>query len=299
MANDFIHYIKREIILNAPDDPASPFYAELQAYDSGFEVPKSHVTRSKSWPVKEIEEDDVIWLVSQLSAPWGKLPPAIDGKIVVGAIKEIKLEEEKSKIIFTAKEGSAWFPLVDGTNILSNLEVMLKEGKAECPYNPQKDNLGQAFQSLKKIHCSSALNLNNWASEILNKEFEFISYKISDGTKSAFIRAEQQIKLGSSVFWDRWSLPRRLAERRELVSDEALDKLLMKKIEESSLVWGIESPRYGEEGSYSQKEKQLALRLNKYSGSSYETTRSGVAQRHVRSQYEEHSSCANPSTQRR
>jgi hypothetical protein len=74
MENHFIHYIKREIIQNSPDNPASPFYVELQEYDSGFGSPKFHVTRSKSWPVREIKEDDVIWLVGQLTAKWGRLP---------------------------------------------------------------------------------------------------------------------------------------------------------------------------------------------------------------------------------
>ncbi|SMF04103.1 hypothetical protein SAMN02745866_00328 [Alteromonadaceae bacterium Bs31] len=266
MANHFIHYIKRDVILNAPDDPDSPFYAELQAYDSGFDVPAFHVTRSTSWPVKEIHEDDVIWLVGQLSAGWGTLPPAIDGKVVVGKIEELELEEGKSKTRFTAKEGSRWFPLADASDVLSNLEVILKNGEIKQLYDPKSDNLGQAFQSLKKIVNPSTIEM--WASELLKKEFEFISYRIADGTKGAFFKAQQQIKQGSCVFWDRWSLPRRLAERRELVSDEALDNLLMKKIKESSLVWGIESPRYDEEGSYSRREKQLALEMKKYNGSS-------------------------------
>lgn len=266
MANNYIHYIKREIILNAPNDPEAPFYAELQAYDSGFDVPRFHVTRSKSWPVNEIEEDDVIWLVGQLSAHWGKLPPAIDAKIIVGEIEEIQQEEEKTKIRFAAKEGSIWFPLVDATRILSNLEVILKGGEVKRPYDSAKDNLGQAFQSMKKIHAPSVLE--SWASETLSNKYEFISYRIVDGTRDAFARAEKQIKQGSCVFWDRWSLPRRLAERREFVSDEALDTLLMKKINESLIVWGIESPKYDEEGSYSKKEKQLALELGKYNGSS-------------------------------
>lgn len=266
MANNYIHYIKREIILNAPCDPEAPFYAELQAYDSGFEVPRFHVTRAKSWPVNQIKEDDVIWLVGQLSAHWGKLPPAIDAKIVVGEIKEIQQEEGKTKIRFTAKEGSEWFPLFDATEILSRLEVVLKSGNVKRPYDSAKDNLGQIFQSMKKIHDSSVID--NWASEILSKKSEFISYRIADGTRGAFARAEQQIRQGKCVFWDRWSLPRRLAERREFVSDEALDTLLMQKIKESSMVWGIESPKYDEEGSYSKKEKQLALELGKYNGSS-------------------------------
>jgi hypothetical protein len=198
----------------------------------------------------------------------GKASPSLDGKLVVGRIEEIKLDGGKSKIRFTAKEGSIWFPLVDATNVLSNLDVELKNHDIKRPYSAIKNNLGQAFQSIKNIHDSRSLD--NWALEVLSKKMEFVSYRIADGTESAFKRAEKQITLGGSIFWDRWSLPRRLAERRELVADQALDKLLTNKIEESSLVWGIESPKYDEYGSYSQKEKDLAMRLNKYKSSTIE-----------------------------
>jgi len=262
MANSFIHYIKREIVLNTPDDPNASFYAELQDYNAGFDAPKFHVTRAKSWPVKDIKEDDVIWLIGQLSSPWGKLLPAIDGKIVVGNIEEIKYEDGKTKMKFSAKDGSVWFPLVDVTPILSNLEIVLKSGDVRKAYSQHTNIVGQIFQTMKKIHNPELLE--NWASEVLNKEIEFVSYRIADGTKGAFLKTKEEMKKGNAIFWDRWSLPRRLAERRELVSDEALDKLLVKKIRESAKVWGIESSKYDEAGSYSQKEKKLAKELNKY-----------------------------------
>jgi hypothetical protein len=265
MANNFVHYVKREIILNPPSDANSPFYAELKAYESSFDSPRFHVTRSKSWPVSDIQENDIIWLVAQLSSPWGKLPPSIDGKIIVDGVREEELEEGGSKIRFDAKEGSMWFPLVDATATLSKLEVMLKNGNVKKPFDIERDNLGQAYQSMKKI--SNPDILDELASKVTIMNFEFISYRIADGTQSAFFRALEQVKRGRSIFWDRWSLPRRLSERRELVPDVTLDRLLMTKIKESELVWGIESPRYDEDGSYSQKEKELATKLRKYRGS--------------------------------
>ncbi len=265
MSNDYIHYIKREVIINYTEDLNSPFFAELQNYDSGFDSPNFHVTKSKSWPIDEIKEDDVIWLIGQLSSRWGRLPPSLDAKIVVGEVNEISIGENKTKIRFGAKSGSIWFPLVDASEILSQLPVELKNGTTKEVYSPIKDNLGQAFQSIKKVHDASVLH--QWESEVLNKDMEFISYRIADGTKSAFLKVENQVRKGGSVFWDRWSLPRRLSERRELVSDEVLDKLLSEKIYKSSLVWGIESKKYNEVGSYSSKEKKLAVSLGKYEAS--------------------------------
>lgn len=265
MVSNYIHYVKREITLNPPSDANSPFYAELQAYESGFDSPRFHVTRSKSWPVSEVKEDDVIWLVAQLSSPWGKLPPSIDGKIIVGGVQAIKEVEGGTKIRFSAKEGSMWFPLVDATTTLSRLEVILKNNNVRTPFDKHLDNLGQAYQSMKKLHNPDILV--DWESKVKSMNFEFISYRIADGTQSAFFRARKQIAKGRSVFWDRWSLPRRLSERRELVSDEALDTLLMNKVKESKVVWGIESPRYDEVGSYSKKEKELAEKMGKYEGS--------------------------------
>lgn len=155
-----------------------------------------------------------------------------------------------------------WFPLVDATTTLSRLEVILKNGDIGTPFDKDLDNLGQAYQSMKKLHNPDVLE--SWASKVISMKFEFISYRIADGTKSAFFRVSKQIAKGCAVYWDRWSLPRRLSERREFVSDEALDAFLMSKIIESKVVWGIESPRYAEVGSYSKKEKELAEKIGNY-----------------------------------
>lgn len=232
--------MKRDISLNPPGDANSLFYAELQAYASGFDSPRFHVTRSKSWPVSEVKEDDVIWLVAQLSSPWGKLPPSIDGKIIVGGVQVIKEVEGGTKIRYSAKEGSMWFPLVDATTTLSRLQVILKNDDVRTPFDKDLNNLGQAYQSMKKLHNPDVLE--DWASNVTSMKFDFISYRIADGTQSAFFHARKQIAKGCPVFWDRWSLPRRLSERRELVSDEALDTLLMNKINRVigvRVIWAI------------------------------------------------------------
>jgi hypothetical protein len=96
----------------------------------------------------------------------------------------------------------------------------------------------------------------------------FVSYRISDGSRGAFRKVHDLIEQGKVVFWDRWSLPRRLAERREIDPDpyfrRTLDEYLLEKLEKSAHVWGIESKKYSAEGSYSEKERSRAMKLGTY-----------------------------------
>ena len=94
--------------------------------------------------------------------------------------------------------------------------------------------------------------------------FDFISYRISDGTKAAFGKARTLISEQKPVFWDRWSLPRRLAERRERLGDHPLDATIKAGIRGAAVVWGIEKPLYAQRGSYAARERKLAQRLKKY-----------------------------------
>jgi len=262
MASEYIHYIKRQVVTRYPKDPLDPWFAELQAYENGIDTPIFHVTSSVSWPATVIKEGDTIWLVSKLDSPWGALPPSIDAKIIIKSINTTQNADGKSKTRYQASSESRWFPLTSATDFLAGLSILSKSGKSSKPYCAKKNNVGQAFQSIKQIE--SPTSINEWAAEIQAVDFDFISYRIADGTKAAFFLAHALMDKGRSVFWDRWSLPRRLAERRELVSDQTLDWFLIKQIGKSRIVWGVESSKYNEAGSYSAKEKAIAMKLNKY-----------------------------------
>jgi hypothetical protein len=80
----------------------------------------------------------------------------------------------------------------------------------------------------------------------------------------AFEASLQRIQAGGAVWWDRWSLPRRVAERREFLDDPVVNKYIRKCIRASRIVWGIPSDKYAEPRTYSRKERQLALTLRKY-----------------------------------
>jgi hypothetical protein len=259
MSNEFIQYTKRKIVLTYPLDPGNIWYSELQDYKAGFDSPVYHITRSISWPVPEVTTGDTIWLVGQLESPWGRLPPSVDAKIVVSAVTELA---SPRRIRFSAGDGSKWFTLRDASAMLGELAVISKSGSESRPYSPSKSNLGQAFQSPKKI--ATARIINDWAHLIENTDYDFVSYRIKDGTKRAHQAVSELMKDGRSVFWDRWSLPRRLAERREQVSDIALDRILENKIKSSLVTWGIETSAYADLTSYSAREKQFAIAEGKY-----------------------------------
>src|SRR3989337_1472456 len=92
---------------------------------------------------------------------------------------------------------------------------------------------------------------------------DFISYRLIDGTRLACEKAFQLVKEGRAVFWDRWSLPRRLAERREFLNDETLDSHLQRVMSQCRIVWGIRTAKYGDPDSYSARELGEAQRLQK------------------------------------
>jgi hypothetical protein len=84
-----------------------------------------------------------------------------------------------------------------------------------------------------------------------------------DGTRVAFFKSLTLVPSGRAVFWDRWSLPRRLAERCEFLSDAALNSFIKKRIKASATVWAIDTPKYAEKGSYSWMEMRTATACRK------------------------------------
>lgn len=260
MSNHFIHYIKRKVYIRKPAS-GKEWFATPQKLGAGFESPVYHITRSKKGVVENIREGDTIWLISELKTPWGKLPPALDAKIVVREVCPFRNGQRKF-IADTAL--SQWFPLANCMDILSKLETETKTNEIHSLISDSVTNkqIGIFLQSIRKLH--SANELVNWAEQIHKKPFHFISYRIKDGTECAFNKAKELMEANEVVFWDRWSLPRRLAERREKTSGIALNNRLLKKIDEADIVWGIESKLYSAKGSYSQKEYLKAYKLGKY-----------------------------------
>jgi hypothetical protein len=260
MTKHFIHYINRRVFIRKPSK-GKEWFATPQKLGEGFESPVYHVTGRKTGAVNQIKEGDTIWLVSELKSPWGKLPPALDAKIVV---RKIEPFQNGGKKFIADPALSQWFPMANCNDVLFSLQTETVNNKIHPLISVSKTskNIGTFLQSIRKLR--SANSLISWAEYIQKKPLNFISYRILDGTKCAFKKTSELVNNGEIVFWDRWSLPRRLAERREKTSGKALNTTIMKLLEESASVWGIQSKLYAKEKSYSKKEYEKAIELQKY-----------------------------------
>lgn len=260
----FAHYIKRKVVEVAYCSPDDPWFAENQPDEQGFTCPSYHVTRKRYGPASRIEKGDTIWVFSQLHAPWGSLPPSLDAKIVVSGI-ELRTNEKDGKPIFRfdASQDSKWFPIYDSQTTLMKLRTVNGKGQSVPLLSYNHQHVGQALQSIREI--SDATPLYNLEEHLGALKFEFVSYRLIDGTRKAYDLCVRLAREGKPFFWDRWSLPRRMAERREFLSNSALDDYISEQIIKCSTVWGVITPKYGETKSYSHKEKSLALDLGKFS----------------------------------
>lgn len=253
----FIHYVPRRVVLRTPEDPTDPWLSVFQDTSDGFERPVCHVTGRLSGPAARVRPGDSIWLVGQLFSPWGVLPPAIDARIDVS-----RVGTDGKTLRFEADASSSWFPLADATSVLGKLRTVDARGTKRDMTVDDSTRIGHQLQGMRALQ--SATPLEHWAERLGSTQFEFVSYRLQDGSAAAFRLVETILRRGGIVFWDRWCLPRRLAERRERIDDAALDRYLLRHLRAARTVWGIESPGYFEADRYAHKEWCEALRAGNY-----------------------------------
>ena len=261
MSRHYAHFTRRVLRLRFPEDPEDPWYSELQDVSGGLDRPRYHVTRAVSGRAADIKPGDTIWLVGQLYTPWGeRFPAALDARIDVAAVTP---RQGKPGFRYTAAETSQWLDLSDSTAALEALRCPNDNGPTRL-WRDRDRPIGQYLRQIRAIANGDVLE--TWSADQRNRALHFVSYRIQDGTRPAYARAHALFEEGHRVFWDRWSLPRRLAERREAVGDEPLNATIEGKIHDAATVWGIETPLYDATGSYAAHERHLAECLNKYQG---------------------------------
>lgn len=258
--NHFAHYIKRIVADKYHQKIADdPLYSELQPIDQGFKAPAYHSVPINSGVASRIAIGDTIWVFSQLSSPWGTLPPSLDGMIVVAEKEKVS---NVGRYRFGATVDSKWYSLFDADDLIHKLKAVNAHGKVRPLLNTPRTAIGQALQFLREIHDPSSLLQH--AAMVSGMRQDFISYRMVDGTRQAFELAKRLLAKRRTVFWDCWSLPRRLAERNEKVGSEALDSHVVLMIYNSRVVWGVTSKLYAAEGSYSRLEKELATSIGRF-----------------------------------
>jgi hypothetical protein len=260
MDRHFIHFNRRDIRLRFPADPADPWFSELQGEADGFDRPRFHVTRADSGAATQIGAGDTIWLVGQLYAPWGeRFPPSLDARIDV---TERQTRPGGPGYRYAAADTSQWFALSEATDRLRSLRCVSAGPDPSRLWKDPARPIGHYLRKLREV--ANPEVLEEWEMQQQGQPLHFVSYRIHDGTRCAFRCARSLFDEGKRVFWDRWCLPRRLAERREAVGDQPLDDALLAAIEQAEVVWGIESALYAAPGSYSAREQAMAQTLSKY-----------------------------------
>lgn len=255
---DFIHYLPRQVVMRFPKNASDPWFHRYQRRGDGFERPTRHTTQRKDRAAALVQRGDRIWIVSQIFSPWGHLPPGIDGCVVVESVQK----RRGGGFHFIATSSSRWFPLMDAQCLLASLDTVNASGDKKKLWADTCKPVGHSLQSMRRL--DSAQALRDWEQRLEGLPLNFISYRIADGTSLAFETVRKLLGRGEKVFWDRWCLPRRLAERRERVSNHKLDTQLMDKLRSAAAVWGVESPLYFDARSYAQKECTAAQELGTY-----------------------------------
>ncbi len=252
----YAHYVKRQVV--NPDFAVNSNglqYVEKQPPEQGLAAPVYHSVSLNSGVAARVEVGDTIWLFSQLTSPWGRLPPSLDARIDVSRID--RDGQISGRYRYEAAQTSKWYPLCDATEIISGLTALNVRGEVSPLLAKSNTAIGQAVHFLREL--SDGESLIRHSTFLIQSESDFISYRIADGTKPAYQLVESLLKEKRVVFWDRWSLPRRLAERKGKIDPQTLDLRIQSIINSSRVVWGGYSPRYGEEGSYSALERELAI----------------------------------------
>jgi len=253
----FAHYVRRVVAVPNYLDPEDPGYSLPVADSDGFVRPLYHVVPGQGGLGSKVRPGDHVWLFSQLRAPWGDLPPSLDGVVHVG-----RISVSNANRYFWASRQSRWFPLADASALLSSPGLLAGKHEHVPALGTSHTHVGQALRLMRRVTDVSAVEAH--ARRILVLPLTFISYRLIDGTEAAFRLARLELAKDRAVFWDRWSLPRRLAERREFTSSAALNSAIRRALDQATRVVGVCTPRYSEQKSYSRREWMRAERQGKF-----------------------------------
>ncbi|KMW57773.1 hypothetical protein AIOL_002741 [Candidatus Rhodobacter oscarellae] len=258
----YAQYFKRVV----GDVESGAFFELPQSEGAGFATPEFHTTSARHGTPARIKAGDTIWLFAQLSSDWGKLPVSLDAKIVVRDVEDLVATDPASKAAWkyhADKERSRWFSLFDAKRSIPKLRVTRKNRSTQSILGDPPKHLGQRIRFLQEIADPDPLYALE--AEITGQRESFISYRLQDGMEPAFHHAARLMHQGQVVWWDRWRLPRRLVERRNNVSSDALSAAIFGMIkDERPLVWGIETAGYKDPKSYGAAERRAAEALGLY-----------------------------------
>lgn len=155
----------------------------------------------------EVRKDDTIWMIGVTRIGGRLLPPALDGKLVVGncwRTSEKKMPAGPGSQVsdrsfwFEPGEGSTWYPWLDAADQISKLDLRLKDGAPRRLPQREDGNAdgcewwrtwGNLIRAGSKLSDKSGTVLQAHADRALSRTV-FISYAWRDGARLAARLAE-------------------------------------------------------------------------------------------------------------
>ncbi len=193
---------------------------------------------------KQIKPGDRVWMLGCPRIAGRTLAPGIDGVLVVKDVHETAHTPaplgpasivSDRRYWFEAGPGSAWFPWMEASDLLSECPLVLKDGSQRfLPGRPPEggehgkgwwNRWGNLLRPGSAISPGAAQKLETHV-ETLKDRSVFISYAWADGAPLAARLAEILSGRGYAVWLDRFSAPRQMAYGLATVQLETLGPFL-------------------------------------------------------------------------
>lgn len=205
----------------------------------------AHPTRSVHGPAARVGPGDHLWLVTRVDTPTGPLPPSVDARIDVERVENLGEEG----FVYHAAPSSVWFPLCDATDLLRSV---CARGMPLLPEHAHGHQVGTWLRTVRQLDDGAPLVAH--AANLQAAGYAFVSYRIVDGSRQALALVRRLLAADQAVWWDRWSMPRRVAEDGLAFEASLAGQVIARALDQARSVHVVRSPSYGQAGTWSEWE---------------------------------------------
>jgi hypothetical protein len=244
MTTHVLAYIKRHVATQSPESSErDPAVMEALTAPAGHGFGQDWL-----WDRRRRGDDIVIWLVSVLRSGRRYMPPSLDARIDVGeafdrwhgqAPPYVRRLLDTYKYAFTAEPSRSYYlPWLDASQLLQGLRFVGETAPSWLD-NIRAENwslLPRNLQTPRVLTAADAALVEEFAARARSASVAFLSYRWGEGTEAAREVALGLSEVGVAVWWDRWSMPRSVAELKGEIPSEGVCR---------AIEAGCSSCRYG------------------------------------------------------
>jgi hypothetical protein len=234
MTTHVLAYIKRHVAAKAAESPEKdPSVIEALTAPAGHGFGQDWL-----WGRHRRGERIVIWLVGVLRSGRRYMPPSLDARIeVVEAFDRghgqappyVRRLLDTYKYAFAAEPSRSYYlPWLDASRLLQGLRF---EGGTSPSWldNIRAENwslLPRNLQTPRVLTADDAALVEGFAARARSAPVAFLSYRWDEGTEAAREVALRLSGAGVGVWWDRWSMPRSVAESKAGIHPEGVRRAI-------------------------------------------------------------------------